>query len=153
MIKVYSDGIFNSKWLSKFINQWFFVGQQQKVERLVYLTFFWIKKKLLISPLFFFFESLEKLKPILGLKIYKKKHRKEIKMRAIPYILPVSLRYKKALQWLISAIKIQAHGNLKFKIFKELFAVNFFKNSLSQKKKKEYYKYAVLYKKNSQFKW
>lgn len=149
----YMEGTFNSRWISKFINQWFFLGKQQKIERLLYASFFIIKKKLKLSPIFFFFEALEKLKPVIGLKLYRKKQRKIIKVNAVPYLLEVPLRYKKAIRWLAQAIKMQTSGSLKFNIFKEMYAINVFKASLSQKKKKEYYKYAVMYKRNKQFKW
>lgn len=66
-------------------------------EQKIYLSFFLIKKKLNICPLFFFFEVLEKIKPIVGLKIYKKKNRKLNKISAGSYILEVSAQYKKAI--------------------------------------------------------
>jgi hypothetical protein len=58
-----------------------------------------LKSKLNCCPIFFLFEALEKIKPIVGLKIYKKKHKKKkmIKTTAIPFFLTISLQYKKAI--------------------------------------------------------
>jgi len=72
----YIEGIFSTRWISKFINKWFFIGEQQKVEGFLYASFFLIKKKLKIAPVFFFFEALEKLKPIVGFKIISEETKK-----------------------------------------------------------------------------
>jgi hypothetical protein len=50
-------------------------------------------------PVFFFFEALEKIKPFIGLKLYKKKHRKKkiVKVTATPFFLVLPLQYKKAI--------------------------------------------------------
>jgi len=98
MVRVkYKEGVFKSKWLSKFINQWVFLKKQHKVECIVYRSFLMCKKKLNISPLFIFFEVLEKIKPIVGLQLYRKKRGKNLKTLAAPHVLEVSIRYKKAI--------------------------------------------------------
>lgn len=94
---VYRDGIYQSKWLSKFINLISFAGGQEVNEKLVYSVFFFLKKKIKSCPLLFFFEVLEKIKPIVGLKIYVGHNKKSNKPSAISYILEISLRYKKAI--------------------------------------------------------
>jgi hypothetical protein len=58
-----------------------------------------LKNKLNCSPIFFLFEALEKIKPIIGLKLYKKKQKKKkmMKITAIPFFLTLALQYKKAI--------------------------------------------------------
>jgi hypothetical protein len=41
---IYHEGIFNCKWLSKFINCWFFKGEKFRIEKLLYASFISIKK-------------------------------------------------------------------------------------------------------------
>jgi ribosomal protein S7 len=93
----YIEGTFRSKWFSKLINYWFFSGSHYKAEKLFYLSFYTLKNKLNCCPIFFLFEALEKIKPIVGLKIYKKKQKKKVlKITAIPFFLTAPLQYKKA---------------------------------------------------------
>jgi ribosomal protein S7 len=150
---LFVEGFFRSKWLSKLLNSWFFFGQQQQVEFLVYASFFLMKKKLDVCPLFYFFEVLEKIKPMLGLKIYKQKNRKVNKHLIVPYILKVSVRYKKAIYWFIRAVKTQKGGVL-IKVVQEILDVLFSVNSsVCILKKKECYNHALLFKKAKKFKW
>lgn len=154
MIKFYyMEGIFKSIWLSKFINQWFFIGKQFSVEKIIYFSFFLIKKKLKCSPLFIFFETLEKIRPLIGLKLYKKKKRKITQVTASPIIIKEPLQYKKAIFWLAKAIKFRKEKSLSLKIIQEFYAIIFLNNGNTLKKKKEYYQYAILYKTVKKFKW
>lgn len=151
----YIEGIFRSKWFSKLINHWFFSGLHYKAEKLFYLSFYLLKSKLNCCPIFFLFEALEKIKPIVGLKIYKKKHKKKkmIKTTAIPFFLTISLQYKKAIFWLSKSIQLRFEKKLTAKISNELYAINILNGGESLKKKKECYKYAVMFKTAKRFKW
>lgn len=126
---------------------------RQKSERIIYLSLFFVKKKIKVCPLYFFFEVLEKVKPVIGLKIYKRYNRKINKVTAISYILNVSKRYKKAIFWLSKAIKLHVGSNLFIKIFRELYETVYLNSSLSLKKKRKYYDYVLLFKKAKRFKW
>jgi ribosomal protein S7 len=90
----YIEGIFFSKWFSKFINNCFRLKNKITVEKILYQTFFFLKKKLNFSCLFFFFETLEKVKPVIGLKVFTVGKNKT---KAIPTFLHVGLQYKKAI--------------------------------------------------------
>jgi hypothetical protein len=63
------------------------------------LSFYFLKKKLNCCPVYFFFEALEKIKPFISLKLYKKKHKKKkvVKIIAIPFFATLPLQYKKAI--------------------------------------------------------
>ena len=67
----YNEGLYNSKWLSKFINKFCIQGKKLQIEKIIYYSFFLTKKKLNYYPIFIFFEVLEKIKPSIGLKIFK----------------------------------------------------------------------------------
>lgn len=151
--KQYCDGLYKSKWLSKFINQCGFAGNKHTSEGIIFSIFFFLKKKLKISPLFFFFEVIEKIKPIIGLKLQKKKSLSDIVVKASPFLLDVPSRYKKAIFWLSRSVKIPGGSTFFVKVFKEFYAILFLNNGLSCKKKKEYYGYALLYKKIRKFRW
>jgi ribosomal protein S7 len=142
------EGVYTSKYLSTFINSLSFSGDKLKTELLVYNSFFLIKKQLRLCPIFLFFEVLEKIKPVFGLKLYGCRTKSK-QIVAIPYILNKGLRYKKAVFWLSRAIK----PSNKFKIFNEFYAVVFLNSGVSLKKKLQHYEYGSLYKKSKRFKW
>jgi hypothetical protein len=113
-----------------------------------------LKNKLNCCPIFFLFEALEKIKPIVGLKFHKKKQKKKVlKVTAIPFFLAPSLQYKKAVFWLSRSIQLRSEKRLISKVSNELYAVNILKSGESLKKKKELYKYAVMFKTAKNFKW
>jgi ribosomal protein S7 len=93
----YREGLYKSQYLSMFINQCGFSGKQEKSEVFVYRSFFFLKKKLKLCPLFIFFEVLEKVKPLFGVKLYKRYHAQTVASNATPYILSRTERYKKAI--------------------------------------------------------
>jgi ribosomal protein S7 len=150
---IYLEGTFHSKWFSKFINHWFFFGASFQTEKLLYLVFFIIKTKFNCCPIFFFFESLEKIKPSIGLKFFKKKKKKKIKVTAVPFVLPLAAQYQKAVLWLAKSIRVRHEQKLVSKIVNELYSVNFLGVGESLKKKTEYYKFAVVFKTTKRFKW
>ena len=147
------EGIFWSKWLLKFINMFFFMGKKFLFEKVLYISFFLLKKKLSSCPIFIFFEVLEKIKPMVGLKLYILKKRKIERMTAIPYIINISLQYKKAIFWLVNSIKIRKEKVLYKKLYYEFYNIIVNNTSDSFLKKKEFYKYVLLFKINKKFKW
>jgi ribosomal protein S7 len=110
-----------------------------------------LKNKLNCCPIFFLFEALEKIKPIIGLKFYKKKG--GIKITAIPYFLTLALQYKKAIFWLYKSIQLRFEKKLISKVSNELYAINILNIGESLKKKRECYKYAIMFKTVKRFKW
>ncbi len=147
------DGVFWSKWLLKFINKFIFTGKKYLVEKIIYLSFFYIKKNLNSSAIFFFFEVLERIKPIVGLKFYTLKKRKLKRITAVPYIVSISLQYKKAIFWLVNAIKLRKEKEWFLKIFQEFYDILLNKTGHSFLKKKEFYRYVILFKTAKKFKW
>ena len=83
----YQEGIFNSKWLSKFMNCWFFKGEKFKIEKLIYKTFLSLKKKFNVNGLLLLFEVLEQLKPWIGLKLHRSSNQRKSQIQAHPVIL------------------------------------------------------------------
>jgi len=151
----YNEGVFNSKWLSKFINKWFLLGRKFYIEKIIYCTFFILKSNLNYYPLFIFFEVLEKIKPYIGLKInkYKWGNKKNKKIKVSPYILSLSAQYNKSIFWLTKSIKLRKESNLSLKIYYEFYDIIFNTTSNCLRKKKDYYKYIIMFKSIKNFKW
>lgn len=150
---VYIEGFFQSKWFSKFINQWFFKGNTNKTEKILYKSFFILKKLLNCCPIFFFFEVIEKIKPEIGLKIHRKRQLKITGSTTVPYILDNLEQYKKSICWLVKAIKLRQDFFLSDKINKEFYDIIVNNKGESLKKKRDYYKYAVMFKSLTKYKW
>ena len=128
-------------------------GKKFYIEKIIYFSFYELKKKLQYCSLFFFFEALEKIKPSIGLKIYKLGKGKRKKINIFPYILNKSAQYKKSIYWLAKAIKLRKENTLCLKICLEFYDINFNNSGNSLKKKKEYYKYVIMFKAIKKFKW
>jgi len=135
------------------MNQWFFNGKQNKIEKLIYSLFFAFKSKYKESLIFYFFEILEKIKPIIGLKLYKNNSRKVKKSDATTMLLQITSQYKKAIFWLSRAIKLRKEKSLSTKIYNEFVDILFNNTGFALKKKKEHYKLTVLFKTRRKFKW
>jgi ribosomal protein S7 len=130
------------------------MGCTYKTEKLFYVSFLLLKNKLNCCPIFFFFEVLEKIKPLIGLKFYKKKHKKKItKVTAIPFFLTLSAQYRKAVFWLSKSIQVRHEKKLILKIVNELHGINFLNLGESLKKKTEYYRLGIALKATKRFKW
>ncbi len=149
----YTEGIFFSKWLSKFINQNLKLGKTFKIEKMIYYNFFLLKKNFNFSCLFFLFEVLEKIKPSIGLKIFISDLVSKKKPKAIPFLLHTGLQYKKALYWLWLSIKTRKENTLLLRVYNEFYDILINESSDSLKKKKEYYKHTISFKTVKRFKW
>lgn len=149
----YQEGIFNSKWLSKFINCWFFKGEKFKIEKLIYESFFYLKKKFNVNGLLLLLEVLEQLKPWIGLKLHRSTNQRKSQIQAHPVILTSNIQYRKAIYWLVKSIQLRKEINFSIRMSNEIKGIVFNEMTNSLKKKKEYYKYAVLFKSVRKFKW
>jgi len=150
---VCNEGHFRSKWLCKFISQWISQGKKWLIERVIYLNFFFIKKKNLLLPLFYYFEILEKIKPTIGLNVLKLKKKKIKKVKVFPYVLSKTFQYKKSICWLVKSIKLRKENSLFLRVYKEFYDILVKGVSDCLKKKKLNYKYIVMFKSNKRFKW
>lgn len=129
------------------------MGKKFLFEKMLYFSFFLIKKRLSGCAFFFFFEILEKIKPMIGLKLYLVQKKKIQRTIAIPYILRISLQYKKAMFWLSNAIKIRKEKKWSLKLFHEFYDIILNKMGNAFLKKKDFYKYVILFKTTKKFKW
>jgi len=91
------EHIYTSSLLLKFFNNFIFNNLKCKMERLIYFSFFYWKKHSNLMPLFFFFESLLKVRPLLGFYLYIIKRKKIKKIKITPYFMPFENRWKKAI--------------------------------------------------------
>lgn len=148
-----NDSIYDSTWISKFINQWFFTGEKHKVEKTIYNCFFLIKKVLGQNPCYFFSEIIEKVHPMVGLRLYKKKKRKVTKITANPGFVSERIQYQKGIFWLARGVKLRKEQCWTNRLFQEFYGVIFLNSGNTLKKKKEYYYYAVKFKTAKKFKW
>jgi len=151
----YNDGYYSSKWLSKFINKASMKGKKCHTEKWIYFSFFLLKKHLKFYPLFIFFEVLEKIKVSVGLKLNKTKWKnsKNIAVKAFPFLLNTTSQYKKVILWLIQSIRLRLEKNLSLKIYYEFYDILFNFSGNTLRKKKNYYKYVILFKTVKKFKW
>lgn len=153
MKSMYIEGTFRSKWLSKFISKGTIKGNKFKFEKFLYQSFFDFKKNYVFSPLFLFFEVLEKLKPSVGLKLYTQGHSKKKRIKACPIILSFNSKYNKALYWLLKGIQLRTDFFFHSKIYSEIKSISLNKTFTAIKMKKNYYKHAVVFKSMKRFKW
>ena len=149
----YIEGVFRSKWLSKFISKGSIKGNKFKLEKFLYFSFFELKKNFVLSPLFLFFEALEKLKPSVGLKIYTQGNSKKKRVKACPILLNFCSQYTKALYWMLKAIQLRTDLFFHVKIYNELENITLNESVNHMKMKKEYYNYAIIFKSAKRFNW
>lgn len=113
------DPIFSSWFISKFINNLMSRGNKNKVENSVFKAFSILKTKYNKKPLLLFFLVLQKVKPIINIKIIgfgKKKY-------SIPYNLSLLTQYKVAIKWLALSIKKRKEFSLEQKIVNEFTSI------------------------------
>jgi len=87
--------------------------------------------------MFYVYEALIKLEPVLGLRIFaiKKKHKKILKIR--PVFITFLQRSKKAINWLIYSFLNRIEVSFILKFVNELYSINFVHISKGLKKKKK----------------
>ena len=116
------DGVFKSILLSKFIKHLYTLANSSLIFKSIYTVFYILKKKLNCCPIFFFFEAIEKIRPIIGVKLSSKKKIKEIEITfASIYILRKEEQYNKAIFWLYKSVSMRKEKSLIIKIFNFLF--------------------------------
>jgi ribosomal protein S7 len=147
---IYQEGVFNCKWLSKFINCWFFKGEKFKIEKLIYDSIFFLKLFLSTNGLLLLFEALDHLRPWIGLKLHRSGKQRN---QAHPVILTPNIQYRKAIYWLVKSIQLRKEINFSMRMCYEIKGIVFGEMTNSLRKKKEYYNYAVLFKSVRKFKW
>jgi hypothetical protein len=147
----YLEGVFKCKWVSNFISRWCF--NKVKIEKFFYFSFFLLKKKFIISPLFLFFEVIEKLKPSIGLNLYSENNGKKKNLKACPVILDSHLKYKKSLYWFMKSSQFRKDFFFQNKLYKDIVNLTLKYTVNSTQMKREYYNYAVLFKSSKRFHW
>ena len=148
-----SDGVFWSKGLLYCINIFISDGRIFLAENFLYSSFFFIKKTLNSSGIFFFLDVLEKIKHIVGLKLYILKKKKIQRTIAMPYLTSNLLQYKKATLWFVNSVKLRKEKKCFLKIVNELYDVLLNKTGNSFLTKKGFYASIILCKKVKKFKW
>ena len=154
MLKNKKDYIYNSKILSKFLNTLIFLNLKTKIEKLLILSFFYWKKQLNTVPVFYFFEALLKLRPIISFYIFIviKKKKKKIKIK--PHFMNFWSRWQKAIYWLTRSIKLNKEKiKFTFNLINEIFNIIFFEKSHSLIQKTKYYKTILLFKTTKNYLW
>ena len=150
-IRLYLEGNFKSIWLSRYINSLSYKGKNFLIEKLIYSVFYFFKKCFNIHSIFFLFEALERLKPVIGLKLHRIVKSKRKKIYAYPVIINNRIRHRKAMYWLIKSVKRRKELSFLIKMNKELENILFNEMTESIRKKKEYYNHAILFKSVKKF--
>lgn len=154
MLKIKKNHIYNSKLILKFINTLIFLNLKKKIEKLLIYGFFYWKKQLNTIPLFYFFEALLKLRPVMGFYIFIiiKKKKKKIKIK--PHFMNFWARWQKAIYWLTHSIKFNNDKiKFSFNLINELYNIVFFEKSNSINQKIKYYKTILLFKTSKNYLW
>jgi len=155
MLKIKKEPIYLSKLFLHFINNFIFINLRLKMEKIIYFSFFQWKKQLSVIPIFYFFETLLKIRPIIGFYLYIiKKKRKKKKIKIKPYYMTFKRRWQKAIYWLTRTLKMEREKQqLSFGIINELYSIVFFGKSLALKQKKRHYNTILLFKSSKNYKW
>ena len=154
MLKVKTENIYMSHLLLHFINSLIFLNLKIKIEKLIYGSFFYWKKQLNTIPLFYFFETLLKIRPLIGFYIYVVKKRKKKKIKIKPYFMSFRARWQKAIYWFSRSLKMDfGKNNLSSSILIEIYNIVFFEKSRVLQQKIKYYKTILLFKTSKNYKW
>ena len=154
MYLIKKDNIFLSKLFSKFINNLIYTNLKKKINNIIFNSFYYWKKLLGTNSIFFFFESLIKLRPLVGFYVYviKKKKKKSIKIK--PHFMNFKNRWLKAIFWLSRSLKINISKNsLLINFINELYSIVFLDRGNSLQQKTKYYKTILSFKTSKNFKW
>lgn len=148
------DNLFFSNLFSKFLNSLIYTNYKKKLNNLLMNSFFYWKKVLGTVPIFYFFESLLKLRPLIGFYIYitKKKKKKHIKIK--PYFMNFKNRWLKAIYWLSRSLKMElGTHSLSINFINELYSIVFLEKGNSLQQKTKYYKTILSFKTSKNFRW
>lgn len=145
---VLEDPIYNSKTVTKLINQIMYDGKRGIAESIVYDAFAIIKDKLKTEPLTVFNQALENIKPVL-----------EVKARRVggaTYQVPIEIRTDRrqtlGLRWLVTASRNRTEKGMSAKLAAELMdAYN--STGGAFKKKEEVHRMAEANKAFASYRW
>ena len=153
-ITLKKDNIYMSKLLLKFTNLFIYTNLKKKVEKKIYISFFFWKKQFNYNPLFFFFESLLKLRPILGFYIYIVKKKKIKKIKIKQFFMKFNNRWKKAIYWISRSIKIIKNDiTFAIAITNELYNISILNGGQALLQKSKHYKALTVHKTSKNLRW
>lgn len=109
------DAFYRSYWFAKFINKFMRGGKKHVIERIAVSVFSQIKVKMRKAPLYIFFATLIKVRPLLG--IVSKRFGKQF--RKIPVPLHPRRQTILALKWLVLSIKVNRFSSLEKRMTSE----------------------------------
>lgn len=139
---MYLDSVYKSYIISKLINILVNKSTKYTIEiKILYLIKYIKFKFKTINPIFFIYESIEILKPTLGLHKIRFYKNRRILINFTTYKLKSISSYNLSIKWfklgVLSSIKL----NLYTKIFIELLNILIFNQGISIQKKLQHYKY------------
>lgn len=124
LINWYSNSVYKSYWLNKFINRLFFKGKKEYIERHLYSCFSFLKG-MSNYPLLIFYEILDMVKPIILLKWI----RKGKNYYQVPKLIHRTDSYKTAILWISYVVKKNNSLGFFKKIFVEFVGILCFNDS------------------------
>jgi hypothetical protein len=113
----------------KFLNNWIFLSIRFKMERFGNEILFIWKKRLNFGFLFFFFESLLRLKPIIGYHIFIINRNRKKLIKIHPYLLNEIVRWRRSIIWFCRSVRLSAEGSFIDKILAEVYNITFLNKS------------------------
>jgi len=154
MLKTRKEHIYMSKLLLKFINTLIFSNFKIKMQKLLYYSFFFWKRQLNTIPMYYFFETILKLRPVMGFYVFiiTKKKKKKIKIK--PHFMNFWARWQKAIYWLTRSIQMEK-GTITFffNLINHLYNIIFFEKSNALRQKIKYYRTILLFKTTKNYLW
>lgn len=154
MLTTKKDSIYNSKLLLKFLNTLIFLNFKRKIENLINFSFFFWKKQLNTLPIFYFFESVLKLRPVMGFYIFIITKKKKKKLKIKPHFMNFWARWQKSIYWLTRSLKLDKQKiKFSFNLINELYNIVFFEKSNALNQKKKYYRTILLFKTTKNYQW
>jgi len=142
------------KILNIFINKLIVNIIRCKLDRFLNFTIFYWKKYSNLQFLFFLYEGVLKLRPIIGAYVFIiKRNRMKKKKYILPYVLNKERRIKRALSWLISSIRFRKEHLLLQRVTVELYSLNILSTGKALIYKKAYYKSIIVYKIGKNYLW
>lgn len=148
----YFDSIYHSPLIHQFINLITKKGKKEFSERLFYLNCYFWNLHYRENAYLTLFEIIELGKPILLIKLKKKKIRKrKFEYLMVPKTINYIIQYKSVIKWIIFFNLITtSKENYQFRLFKNFLSLDI---NLIINKKNKIYTHAVLNRFNKHYRW
>ena len=151
----YLDPLFFSYIVSKLIKCLTRKGINEPFENYFYFLIKIFKNKFkLQNTVFFLFELIELIRPLLGLKrLSNTRQKNTVQNKYLPFILNTYQSYNLALKWLLTSAFLEVSNNFMLSLYKQIIIGLFSKEGYIFLKQKQYYSLITKYRYNKYYRW